>query len=473
MRSVLLLMVATVGALDCSDNGKSTYWPYNDPKILTLGWKGASVSTVTNSSIWSCMESITAEDRQKLQTITFSDLVTHSMGMGAGTAPVYSIEPGAFSWFASAAAADVRITVLTLSYNHLAELLPGSLDGLQYLQTLELDGNAISSLDGSAIPPSVQHLDLSANKLKVLAANAFSGLSNLVLLELSSNQITQIDTAFAPLAKLATLRLDNNLLNTLDGDDFKGLGQLFTLDLSSNQIENLTTAVFNNYLPQLVNLDLGYNQLNTINGTIFENLNCLSLLVMSANPISTVSNQDNFDSISANLPWQSNHCCHGTTDSNDLACKTPCSKVNKCLPTSPNDNELFSLPYRSYNAWAVEALKQHVPNFGDSLANDNNHSSLVVVTNSKLWTSCSTVVGANVSVTCTCADLRVPNLNNPGLTQVPLWNPTDHSCLCPLGFYSDMFDNCLPCAMGHFGNCNMNTSDCGCKPCSKGECVCP
>ena len=502
MRTLLLVVVVIVSttcALNCSDNAKGgkNGPAYNDPKILTLGGKGASVRRVTNSSVWSCMESISSEDRQQLTTITFSDVVQISEdGITAVEyGPVHSIEPGAFSWFASAPAVDVQITTLVLDCNRVAEIVPGSLNGLHHLRSLQLQGNAISSLHGSAIPPSVQKLDLSHNMLKSISSDTFQGLGNLQFLKLSSNDIAEVEgcgaidiagatNAFSQLRNLATLSLDRNLLSSISGNCFRGLGHLFTLDLSSNEIETIQMTSFSDHLPQLATLNLAYNQLNTINGTRFRGLSCLSLLVMSANPVLTVTDQEKFLSISNNFGWQSQFCCNGTPNAMDQAAcdqiqrrtQTNCSMVRKCLPFSTSDNQFYIKESRSYSAWLIEAVAQRVPNF-DDLLNDTgvNHSSLLVMTNSKRYTRCDTTVGAHLGVHCTCGKMHylVSDVEKDSQTE-RLWSPanqstTNQSCFCPLGFYSDNNDDCIPCPRGTFGECNQTTPECTCTNCSKSE----
>ena len=92
------------------------------------------------------------------------------------------------------------------------------LSGLTALTTLNLNGNALSSLDAGAFSglTALEVLQLESNDLSLLPAGGFSGLTALQELYLYANELSSLpDGVFSGLTALAHLELDGNAVDPL------------------------------------------------------------------------------------------------------------------------------------------------------------------------------------------------------------------------------------------------------------------
>ena len=120
------------------------------------------------------------------------------------------------------------------------------LSGLTALTTLDLNGNALSSLDAGVLSglTALTTLDLNGNALSSLDAGAFSGLTALEVLQLESNDLSSLpDGVFSGLTALEELYLYANKLSSLPAGAFSGLTALETLSLDGNAVDPLPVAV--------------------------------------------------------------------------------------------------------------------------------------------------------------------------------------------------------------------------------------
>ncbi|KAL3312143.1 hypothetical protein Ciccas_009270 [Cichlidogyrus casuarinus] len=137
------------------------------------------------------------------------------------------------------------ITEIAIIYNpYLSDLRVGWLTNVNYLQSLDLRGNNISSVDlaGWGIKKNTRFLkilNLSENRISRLSADTFEYTPELEELYLDSNYLTSLDLrVLKPLKQLRVLSLQGNQLNldSLTGSISKLLPNLEKLDLSTNPL---------------------------------------------------------------------------------------------------------------------------------------------------------------------------------------------------------------------------------------------
>ena len=121
----------------------------------------------------------------------------------------------------------------------LTELPAGLFDELSSLQTLTLNDNGLSSLQGNAFAEldSLTYLELEGNALTELPPGLFDGLTKLVRLRLDGNQLTTIPAGVDSLVSLQVLNLRDNKLTTLPAGAFDSLVLLQELHLDANELD--------------------------------------------------------------------------------------------------------------------------------------------------------------------------------------------------------------------------------------------
>jgi Leucine-rich repeat (LRR) protein len=184
------------------------------------------------------------------------------------------------------------------------ESLLASFDDCPFLQSLNLENNAITTLDGTSFNSLIflATLNLQGNAITIVKAGTFAPLQSLSYLSLSNNLITIIeDNAFVGLEQLTFLNIGWNKLDVLTGGSFAGLGALSSLNLQNNTIKTLQSGVFGS-LGSLVNLYLHNNLLETV-GNAFQgqeglgSLTKLTLLILASNRLTRLAG--NLDSLVA------------------------------------------------------------------------------------------------------------------------------------------------------------------------------
>ena len=142
--------------------------------------------------------------------------------------------------------------VLDLSDNRIGDA-SGALDGVRpvaSLRALHLDGNAIETLEGDAVFPSLaslQRLSLSRNGLRRAAGRALADLASLEHLDLSDNRLTAVaDDVWVGASALRRLDLAGNPLGDVRrADPLLGAHpRLEHLDLSRCSIANISFHSF-------------------------------------------------------------------------------------------------------------------------------------------------------------------------------------------------------------------------------------
>lgn len=106
---------------------------------------------------------------------------------------------------------------------------------LSTVVSLNLSGNAISTLSRDLHLPNLQKLDLSKNQISLIESDAFYNLTNLQRLDLSENQINNIyKEMFKSLGNLERLILAHNHIRTMAPNTFDYLVGLKQLDITEN-----------------------------------------------------------------------------------------------------------------------------------------------------------------------------------------------------------------------------------------------
>ena len=180
---------------------------------------------------------------------------------------------------------------LHLHKNRIANLTKDSLSALATLETLDLNHNAVRTLDNVFPAGSrLKHLLLANNRLSGFAADAFSPLGALETLKLSKNELTDKlpRKLFVETGELLSLDLSKNKLREVEGLTFYGLRKLRTLRLRRNRIGVLGDGCFFG-LERLENIHLDHNNVTSINKKWTYGLANLKRLTIAHNQISRIA----------------------------------------------------------------------------------------------------------------------------------------------------------------------------------------
>ncbi len=212
-----------------------------------------------------------------------------SIGGGSG-------EEGSSVEAKSLAQSTPLLEELSLAYNIIRDLPPGSLAGMGGLKILNLHGNKLTSVgqdsfEGGA-QDTLEYLDLGHNAINQIRGEL--ALSNVKYLSLEKNKLGVIDGAFNLLGTLQVLELADNMIGKLSEMTFMGMDSLISLDLSGNKIRKLSPGVLKNQYLNEVNMS--GNSLEELETGTFSDLSILEVLDLSGNRISSI--QDGaFDNI--------------------------------------------------------------------------------------------------------------------------------------------------------------------------------
>ena len=171
------------------------------------------------------------------------------------------------------------VLVLDLSDNQLTAV-PAALGGLQVLQTLDLSGNLVGSLEGATILGLRQlwRLQLRGNRIRQVRRGLFDELRSLQILDLSSNGLGDLERgSFDACEQLRAVRLDANDLESVDGL-FTDLERLLWLNVSQNSIRAFDYAMVPRSLQWL---DVSHNQISEL-GDYYDLAGELSLTTVEA-----------------------------------------------------------------------------------------------------------------------------------------------------------------------------------------------
>jgi Leucine-rich repeat (LRR) protein len=178
------------------------------------------------------------------------------------------------------------LVYITLSHNHIQEVIHDAFFVCRDLQILDLSHNAIQNIHENAFGQSKHmiELDISFNRLTTISRKLFKPVKNLRKLNLENNQIKSLPfNVFNDLFDLVTLDLSNNAITMLDGRLFDFVMHLEWLDLSRTNTRKFTPGLFKS-LKRLKYLDISSNPLRTLDGEMLTKNN--DLLELRANDCS-------------------------------------------------------------------------------------------------------------------------------------------------------------------------------------------
>ncbi|XP_018421777.1 PREDICTED: reticulon-4 receptor-like 2 [Nanorana parkeri] len=191
---------------------------------------------------------------------------------------ISELGPGLFSPFTS---------VLWLFSNRISVLRPGTFQGLEHLEELDLGKNPyLPPLQPDTFSGLNYLLSLHLYQCNIhrLPADLFRGLHSLRYLYLQHNRLTGLpDGLFGDLSNLTQLFLYGNLLQSLPAGTFFGLSSLDRLLLHSNRLVTISPAAFTG-LSSLTILFLFNNSLPSLSGDSLRSLPSLQFLRLNGNP---------------------------------------------------------------------------------------------------------------------------------------------------------------------------------------------
>jgi len=174
------------------------------------------------------------------------------------------------------------LLILHLGRNQL-ESLNGSLHDLENLQSLFINANNITTLDGE-LPDSSQLRLLMAhnNRLERLPAN-MEGMHSLETVHIHYNQLRSFDRVFRNAVNLSEVLADNNELEYLSRDEFASCSKVESLLMGSNHIKSLNSSL----LPilKLKVANFSFNDIEEFSMAELHGLRSLKTLLLSSNRI--------------------------------------------------------------------------------------------------------------------------------------------------------------------------------------------
>jgi len=181
-----------------------------------------------------------------------------------------------------------NITQVNLSDNLLNGSIPASAALMTHLETLNLDGNQVSSLGEGVVDKWAKLRSISLQDCSISQwPEATAAWVDLEYLNAKNNHIAEIpEICFEKWGKLQKLYLGSNNLAALP-DNLGNLDKLTELDVSSNQLESVPSSM--SLLYELELLHLGNNKLLEFASNIFTNLKKLRELQLYKNKISVIA----------------------------------------------------------------------------------------------------------------------------------------------------------------------------------------
>ena len=202
-------------------------------------------------------------------------------------------------------------TFLDLGENQITDGIFHSLQYMNILKTLKLDGNDIRGVPTvRGLADSLTELDLSNNALTDSAlpsivqlrqlqqlrldGNSFSDLStadwglladSLSVLSLSNNRLTSLDQ-IDRLRSLTQLNVDNNLIKSIRDATFRPLFDLDVVSLRGNRLTTIGRATLDGLEQRCTQLDLSSNDVRSVHPAAFHRLKNVTRLNLSNNAIS-------------------------------------------------------------------------------------------------------------------------------------------------------------------------------------------
>ncbi|XP_016956021.1 leucine-rich repeat-containing G-protein coupled receptor 6 [Drosophila biarmipes] len=169
---------------------------------------------------------------------------------------------------------------LLMAHNNRLERLPANMEGMHSLETVHIHYNQLRSFD-RVFRHAVNLSEVVAenNELEYLSQDEFASCANVESLLMASNHIKSLNSSLLPILKLKAANFSFNDIEEFSMAELHGLRSLKTLQLSSNRIQRLLPDPQGVQDLVLVNLDLDNNRIDALNGALagLGNLRILNL----------------------------------------------------------------------------------------------------------------------------------------------------------------------------------------------------
>ncbi|KAL3107834.1 hypothetical protein niasHT_017066 [Heterodera trifolii] len=221
------------------------------------------------------------------------------------------------------------LSLLTLTGNKISQISPNFAQNTPNLRYIYLGDNKLERIDPSSIKQfaAAEIIDLSFNNLAEISAELFNGMENLQHLNLESNAIKGVAAGAFATTPLLLLWLPHNCLDSVSPNMFQGAPFLKQVSLAHNNIRTVQPFSFA-HLANLHTLDLSHNKIQSIQPSSIMGSDFLTVRVQE-NPL--VCTQDGFHVMNGreaiNLTTEANLICK-TNYGNEVEDKCPRKSEN-------------------------------------------------------------------------------------------------------------------------------------------------
>ncbi|KAH8363562.1 hypothetical protein KR084_011640 [Drosophila pseudotakahashii] len=169
---------------------------------------------------------------------------------------------------------------LLMAHNNRLERLPANMAGMHSLETVHIHCNQLRSFD-RVLRNAVNLSEVMAenNELEYLSKDEFASCSKVETLLMGCNHIKSLNSSLLPILKLKVANFSFNDIEEFSMAELHGLRALKTLHLSNNRIQRLLPDPRGVQDLILINLDLDNNRIDSLNGALagLANLRILNL----------------------------------------------------------------------------------------------------------------------------------------------------------------------------------------------------
>ncbi|KAI1725771.1 leucine rich repeat domain-containing protein [Ditylenchus destructor] len=259
------------------------------------------------------------------------------------------------------------LSMLTLTGNAISHISKNFTHNTPNLRYIYLGENALSSIEAGTMKQFSQAeiIDLSYNNLPEITVDLFNGMENLQHLNLEANAIKDVAPGAFATTPLLLLWLPHNCLTSVSPNMFQGTPFLKQVSIAYNNIRNVQAFSFA-HLANLHTLDLSNNKLQSIQPSAIMGSDFLTVRVQE-NPL--VCSQDGFHVMNGreaiNLTTEANLICqtdyiHDVTDKCprrlDRPIRQPCCSNGQKNQPSTSTTEIPSSSTMTSSSIASSSL---------------------------------------------------------------------------------------------------------------------
>ncbi len=159
-------------------------------------------------------------------------------------------------------------------------------NAMDYVQVMDLSGNAIRTVEFPRNVSGLTQLDLSDNQLESIGLASFTSTYTLAKIDLSSNNLTSITVPHIPFLK--NLNLSENQLESMDIANLTSSNSLETFNVASNNLEDLNLSALR-YHTDLIEVHAGGNPASSIDLAFTADLPLLEVLDLTGGSLELVN----------------------------------------------------------------------------------------------------------------------------------------------------------------------------------------